>query len=138
MIMDIDTFTDLADYYLAQIPERFLLDAEGEPIAVMVEEESVRHKGDPPGVFVLGEYITDEYLPPRIALYHGSFAKLFRGEPEDVWADELWETLLHEIRHHVELMAGVSDLDLEDVQELAQMWKEEAARTRRRKRKQEA
>ncbi|HEY3367923.1 MAG TPA: metallopeptidase family protein [Symbiobacteriaceae bacterium] len=135
MIMSIDSFTDLADFYLARIPGRFLLDPDGEPIPVMVEPNALRHKSDPPGVYIMGEYITDTYLPPRIAIYHGSFVKLLRDEPEEVWEDELWETMLHELRHHIEEMAGVSDLDLEDLLDLQQMWQEEEARQQRRKRR---
>ena len=132
MTMDLDTFSNLADAYLEQIPERFLLDAQGEPIPVIIEEKARRNKGDPPGVYILGEYITPEYLPPQVSLYYGSFVRLFRDEPVTTWEDELWETLVHEIRHHVEHMAGVFDLDREDLQELAGMWKEVEDRRRRR------
>jgi len=128
--MDFDAFSDLAGVYLDAVPERFLLDRNGDPIPVIVEPQVRRRQDDPPGVYILGEYITTEYLPPQISLYYGSFARLFGAEPEAAWEAQLRETLLHEIRHHVEHMAGVYDLDKEDVLQLEQMWRE--ARERRR------
>lgn len=76
-------------------------------------------------MYILGEYITDPWLGPRIALYYGSFVELFTGEPEPVWEEELWTTIKHELRHHVEAQAGLADLDLEDLLELERMRREE-------------
>jgi hypothetical protein len=69
------------------------------------------------GVYTLGECIPLEWsgnganLQSRIVLYHGSFAALARpraGEPE--WRHEAWDTLAHELRHHLEWRADVGAL----------------------------
>lgn len=115
--MKIGRFTKLAEKMVAAIPEAFLRELNG---GIVVAEEA---KPDPEikGVYILGEYIEDPYgLGRFIVIYHGSFAALYAGEPEKVWKEELWATLLHEIRHHLEALAGVTDLDREDERILAE------------------
>jgi hypothetical protein len=73
------------------------------------------------GVYTLGECIPLEWsgngadLQSRIVLYHGSFAALARpraGESE--WRREAWDTLAHELRHHLEWRANVGALEAYD------------------------
>jgi hypothetical protein len=40
-----------------------------------------------------------------LALYHGSFARVAEGDPDFSWEEELWETITHELRHHLEFLA---------------------------------
>lgn len=126
--MDVAEFGRRLEAMLDRVPPPLLRDLSG---GVIVSEEARRRPGDPPGVLVLGEYVTDPHLGALIVLYHGSFSRLLRGEPEAVWEREMWETLRHELRHHVEGLAGVADLDLEDAAELERL-RREAAPTRLR------
>lgn len=128
--MDIDRFTRLADEMMEAIPAPLL---EGLTGGVVVRPDACRGPGDPPGVYRMGEYVTDEWLGAFIVLYHGSFRKVLAGQPPEVWEQELWETLRHELRHHIEARAGVSDLDQEDAAYLAQLWQQWAERRRRRR-----
>ncbi len=41
----------------------------------------------------------------RVVLYHGSFAALAQLDPQFDWDKEAWDTLVHELRHHVEWRA---------------------------------
>jgi zinicin-like metallopeptidase len=52
-----------------------------------------------------------EGLQSRIVLYHGSFAALARGQEGFEWRREAWETLTHELRHHLEWRARAPDLE---------------------------
>src|SRR5947207_13890995 len=52
-------------------------------------------------------------LQSRIVLYYGSFAALARLGDFD-WRTEAWETLAHELRHHLEWRAHVSRLEADD------------------------
>ncbi|MFZ5814630.1 MAG: metallopeptidase family protein [Bacillota bacterium] len=119
--MDLDAFTAAADQMVERIPPLFL---EGLNGGITVRRMARRNPGDPAGVYILGEYITDPVLGCYIALYWGSFVELFGDQPREVWEEELWETIKHELRHHVEARAGEYALDLEDAQELAQMREE--------------
>ena len=65
----------------------------------------------PPGTFILGEYhIQEPGLGRLICIYHGSFLRVLGNAPPAAWEEELWRTMLHEIRHHREAMAGRNDL----------------------------
>lgn len=50
----------------------------------------------------------------RVVLYHGSFAALARESEGFRWRDEAWETLLHELRHHLEWRANTDALEAYD------------------------
>lgn len=119
--MDFDAFADLAERLADEIPEALF---EGLNGGLLIEKKTRRRSDDPPGVYLLGEYITEEYLGPLIVIYYGSFRRLLGGRPEAAWEAELRETILHELRHHLEGRAGMRDLEREDVEELARLWRE--------------
>lgn len=99
-----------------EIPERLLDGLNG---GIVISEEAAQDDDEElSDVYILGEYLEDPYLGNSIVLYYGSFVALFSEEPFEVWEDELWETLIHEVRHHLEHRAGVYDLDLEDLRQL--------------------
>lgn len=119
--MDLERFAALADRLMDQVPPPVL---EGLNGGVTVRRRGMRKPGDPEGVYVLGEYITDPVMGRYIVLYFGSFAALFADEPEPVWEAELWSTIKHELRHHLEHQAGERDLDLEDEADVARFREE--------------
>lgn len=69
------------------------------------------------GVYTLGECIPLTWtgngadLHSRIVLFHGSFAALARQHPGFDWSAEAWDTLTHELRHHLEFRAHVDALE---------------------------
>lgn len=71
-------------------------------------------------IYTLGECVPLDVgesggdLQSRIVLYHGSFAALARLEPGYDWRGEAWETLTHELRHHLEWRARTPDLESYD------------------------
>src|SRR2546426_8548164 len=78
-------------------------------IAIDVSAKAFPHpvRGD---VYTLGECVPLEWsgsgadLHSRIILYYGSFASLARLGDLD-WREQAWETLTHELRHHLEWRA---------------------------------
>ena len=46
-----------------------------------------------------------------LALYYGSFRRIAKGDPDFPWREELWETITHELRHHLEFLADDDALD---------------------------
>lgn len=50
-------------------------------------------------------------MPARIVLYYGSFEALARERDDFDWQAEAWETLTHELRHHLEWNAGEAGLE---------------------------
>lgn len=87
-------------------------------MAIEVNRESVPDpvRGD---VYTLGECIPLTWsgsgadLESRVVLYYGSFAALAR-RGGFAWRDEAWETLLHELRHHLEWRASTRALEAYD------------------------
>lgn len=84
---------------------------------VVVSPRALPHptRGD---VFTLGECIPlgvagegTDTVQSRVVLYHGSFAALAELDDTFDWEAEAWETLTHEIRHHVEWRAQRAGLE---------------------------
>jgi hypothetical protein len=79
-----------------------------------VVSREVRAHPTLPDVFTMGECLTEDHLSDfsgpdttrsTIVLYWGSFAELARRDETFDWGEELWETLTHELRHHLESLA---------------------------------
>jgi hypothetical protein len=111
-------FEERAAHMWEEIPATFR-----EGIDALVVDEDLLEHPDIPGVYTLGECVTDHWpdgyssqgeVRSRILLHHGSFAALAgRGEGFD-WDRELWETILHEILHHREFSASQEGLERYD------------------------
>jgi len=72
-------------------------------------------------IYTLGECIplpstdsADAGIQSRIVLYHGSFAALAELQAGFDWRAEAWETLTHELRHHLEWRARAPALEAFD------------------------
>ena len=117
--MTYEMFKETVEEMVAEIPEEFMEGLQGVHVLEHVKREE-RYKG----VVRLGEYLDPgpesflgtNGLGRHIALYYGSFRDIARGEPDFDWDAEIWETLTHELRHHVESLAGDVSLIEEDVQ----------------------
>jgi hypothetical protein len=114
--MRLADFEALVRRQAEQIPPEFF-----EGIAeVAVSPKLVPHP-EREGIWTLGECIPlpsedgdPRYLQSRVVLYHGSFQALAHGAEAFDWAAEAWETLTHEVRHHVEWKARVPALEAFD------------------------
>jgi Zincin-like metallopeptidase len=88
---------------------------------VVVSPRTVSHP-ERPDVFTLGECVPldlvlgsgPDGIQSRIVLYHGSFAALAGTDANFDWRQETWETLTHELRHHLEWRARAPDLEALD------------------------
>jgi hypothetical protein len=114
--MRLHDFEALVRRQSGEIPAEFL-DGIAE---VVVSPRTVVHP-EREGIWTLGECIPvpgddgdPRHLQSRVVLYHGSFQALARETERFDWAEEAWETLTHEIRHHVEWRARVPDLEAFD------------------------
>jgi len=108
-------FEGAARRAFAAIPSAFREGVDG----LVVEKKALRHPTQE-GVYTLGECITESYpsewegpdtLRSVVALYWGSFRALAADDPGFDWEEELWETLTHEVRHHLESLAGDDALE---------------------------
>lgn len=113
--MQFEEFEALAWRYWEEIPPEYKAGIDG----VVLERRAMPHPALPE-VFTLGECRTEAYpseyggpetIRSAVVLYYGSFVRLSRQEPEFDWEDELWETLTHELKHHLESLAGEAELE---------------------------
>jgi hypothetical protein len=100
-----------------EVPSEFL-----QGIAeVTVSPRTVPHP-ERPEIYTLGECIPipasegvgSQGIQSRVVLYHGSFAALARLQQGFDWRQEAWETLTHEVRHHLEWRARAPALEAFD------------------------
>lgn len=111
-------FESLAWQEWERIPEHF----RGGVDALAIERDAKAHP-DRPDVYTLGECLTETWpsdfggpdtTRSTVVLYYGSFRRLAALDPEFDWEAEIWETLTHELQHHLESLAsdeGLLDVD---------------------------
>lgn len=116
--MKFEAFDRLAREMLRSVPEEYKAGVVG--LVLHPETHTHPHLAK---YYTLGECEPVPFGPDgaewnsRIHLYHGSFKKVARRDPEFDWEEEMWETILHEIRHHLEDRAGAGHLLDEDAAE---------------------
>lgn len=112
--MDFDSFRQHAEDAWERIPDSYKVGVDG----LLVEREAKRHPSREE-VFTLGECITESYpsdwggpdtTRSWVALYHGSFRRVAEQDDHFDWDEEIWETLTHELRHHLESLADSDEL----------------------------
>ena len=122
-MISIDEMQALLDDIAAEFPEEFFHELSGGIVLVRRAK-----RGEEDGLYVLGEYTQGGGLGRYIAIYYGSFARVYGTLSRSAMKAQLRETLSHEFTHHLESMAGVRDLEIEDERQLEQY------RSRRKKR----
>jgi hypothetical protein len=111
-------FERRAHQVFAEIPEHFRDGVDG----LDVRPDTVPHP-TLPEIVTLGECLTEHYpsdfggpgtIRSLVVLYHGSFQSLARRSEEWDWEHEIWETITHEIQHHLESLASDDRLEVRD------------------------
>lgn len=117
-VMTFDEFSRVAQEAFQSIPEAYRGGVDG-----VTAVEGVETHPELPGVVTLGECLTQvfnsEWRGPettrsRVVLYYGSFLEMAEDDPDFDWEGELWETLTHELQHHLESLAGEDALEAMD------------------------
>jgi hypothetical protein len=102
----------------AELPAEFLKGIE----QVVVTGKTVPHPVRA-GIYTLGECLPHDFGAPgedsselrsTVELHYGSFRALALDDPAFDWKKEAWETLTHEVRHHLEWRARRADLEALD------------------------
>lgn len=107
-------FEALAWQEWERIPEQYRAGVDG----LTIERRALPHP-ELEDVYTLGECVTEAYpsafegpdtTRSTVVLYYGSFFRLSRLDAEFQWAEELYETLTHELQHHLESLAADDSL----------------------------
>lgn len=64
-------------------------------------------------LYILGEYCTSS-IGRNIRIYYGSLARVYSSCTREQYYNHLRDVLVHEVRHHVESLAGYRDLIVYD------------------------
>lgn len=113
--MDLKRFTAAAEAAFDEIPEEYRAGIDG----LVIERGADRHP-TLRDIYTLGMCDTESYVSEwvgpdttrsRIILYYGSFRALARMDPEFDWEAEIHETVQHEVKHHLEALAGEDALE---------------------------
>lgn len=111
--MDFPAFRRLVERLSREIPDAYLDGI----AAIEVSPKTVPHptRAD---IYTLGECVPvhggGDEVTSRVVLYHGSFRALAELRDDFAWRDEAWETLTHELRHHLEWRADAGALEAYD------------------------
>ena len=106
-----DEFADMLDRAVGNIPPRYCQGLSG---GFNVQKDGKREGH----YYILGEYVEGGHLGCFIVFYYGSFVAVLGNEPIEEWEAEIVETVLHEMQHHLESLAGREDLARRETQEL--------------------
>lgn len=109
--MTYDEFCQIAEKMIENLPPKLFEKLNG---GVNV----VRRKKEDGEYVLMGEYVEDPIMGNTVYLYYGTFAEELKGAKHSEWVEEIEETLLHELRHHIESLAGVDYLSFEEMQDL--------------------
>ncbi len=113
--MDFKEFERWARRIWEEIPDRYRRGVDG-----LVVERTARPHPTLGGTYTLGECITEAYpsdfdgpdtVRSVVVLYYDSFRHVAADDPDFDWKYELWETLTHELRHHLESLADETGLE---------------------------
>lgn len=107
----IDEMQEMLEELAEEIPEAFFEELNGGIVLLPRAERDPRGKG---GLYTLGCYFSGGELGRYIAIYYGSFRRVFPDASREELREELRETLRHEFRHHVESLCGENGLEVED------------------------
>ena len=113
-----ESFADMLDDAVDRIPDRFLHELSG---GFNLRREAKKEDE----YYIMGEYVEDGLGGCFIVFYYGSFVALLSDDPLEVWKEEIIDTVLHEVQHHMEAQAGRDDLARQEMEELAQALKKE-------------
>jgi hypothetical protein len=116
--MNYKEFQRVAAEVFDGIPDRFREGVDG----LEVTRRTVPHP-TLADIYTLGECITESYptefggageVRSVVALYYGSFLALSRLDDDWDWEEEIYETITHEVQHHLESLASDESLEVQD------------------------
>lgn len=107
----IEEVSEMLDALAEELPQEFFRELNG---GIMLLPEVKQHPRSQGGLYTLGTYFSGGSMGRYIAIYYGSFLRVFPGASREKLKQELRHTLRHEFRHHVESLSGERGLEIED------------------------
>ncbi len=108
----IDEINNMLDEIVETIPRELFKDL-NEGIVLLPEYKLHLESKFKDKLYIMGEYCKS-ITGRHIKIYYGSFKRVYSGVSTKVLREKLKETLFHELTHHLESLAGIRDLEMED------------------------
>jgi len=115
--MTIEEFRSMLDDILEEIPEEYFVDLNGG--VQLIESSKLHPRSIGSELRIMGEYRRNGAMGRNIHIYYGSFMDMFGNLPAGCLRERVRETVLHELMHHLESLAGYRDLEVEDEVQMA-------------------
>ena len=110
-MMSIEDFDLMLDGIAAEIPSEFFGGLSG---GIILREECKLHPEGAGDLYIMGEYSSRRDMGRCICIYYGSFMCTHGHLPPGALRGRLRATLLHELTHHLESLAGERGLEALD------------------------
>ena len=107
---------DILDEIADSLPTELYRELNG---GIILRDESRLHPyAQDNDLYILGVYTRDN-LGKSIKIYYGSIIRVFPNKTLDEYRKILRKTLVHEVRHHNEFLAGADDLVYYDDEQIS-------------------
>ncbi|MFA5636898.1 MAG: metallopeptidase family protein [Syntrophomonadaceae bacterium] len=111
-MIDIDEVEKILDEIATELPQEFYKELNG---GILLLHRTKRNPiGKNNDLYVMGEYHHSSSMGRYIAIYYGSFEKLYGHLGRNALKKRLAHTLKHEFTHHLESLAGERGLEKKD------------------------
>jgi len=115
-MITIDEYGDLLEKLSEELPEELF---DGLNLGVTISEElKIAPESRNDDLYIMGEYYYSNPMGRGIVMYYTPFAERYGELPEEKLMAKLREIYRHELRHHVELLAGDFELKEEDEEKI--------------------
>lgn len=112
----IDEVHQILDEIAEELPNEFFQDL-NEGIVLLPEYKLHPESRSRDKLYIMGEYCRS-ITGRNIAIYYGSFQRVYGNFPIDELKEKLRDTLLHEFTHHLESLAGERGLEIKDAENI--------------------
>ena len=106
----------ILDEIAEELPQDFFTEL-NKGIVLLPQYKVHPESRDQDRLYIMGEYGRD-ITGRHIAIYYGSFEKIYGGLSTEALKERLRDTLLHEFTHHWESLAGERGLEVEDARDM--------------------
>ncbi len=104
--------SEMLEHIIDNTPTELMRELSG---GVLLSEQVKLHPKSLPyrPLYIMGEY-HNEFTGRFIVIYYGSFNRVHGHLNDSLFYEKLRHTFAHELRHHMELLSGVRDLNKYD------------------------
>lgn len=111
-MISIEEMECILDEIASELPQEFYKELNGG--IILLPEVKRNPEAGTNDLYIMGEYHSGGGLGRYIAIYYGSFERVYGHLGREALKKQLAHTLKHEFTHHLESLAGEDDLEKED------------------------